>query len=391
MYQVWIVSLPLRGVKEIDYKFEAHGSTFEIRGREMMPEIDCNPALLAASMIKSQSPHKLQSTLATVFPPDIVGVLNKISIHVYAPHALAPAKRSGLPHSSVGAIELPSPHQFTIWPSFIEVRARGSADPTSVLQELEAVCANLWSISIRTMPGYRRVLSNGDSDIRGQVPDFGTNQPNEYQKIVPGDIAFPGSQRIDNNMISWSCVLPTTVPCHSSEEAAAFAESFEQAMTSLGNLWAFTRYSTPGHFGELIRVEMICRNFGSLIEKVCYLIRGEKVCDKETKGDSPVKSQFAGSEAKFVKLITISFEQISQLKGFLNQHRAEIELLAANWHKIRNREVHAPSPVLRSSFDLGSMSSIVGTVTADNVARIALRLGVEVIDRVDFFPTNALV
>ena len=202
MYQAWIVSLPLRGVKEIDYKSEAHGSTFEIYGREMMPEIDCNPGLLAASMIKSQSPPELQSTLAAVLPPDIVGVLNETSVHVYAPHALAPAKRSGLSHSSIGAIELPSPHQFTIWPSFVEVRVRGTADPTSVLQELETVCTNLWGISIRTMPGYQRVLS-GASDIRGQVRDFGTNQPNEYRKTVPGDIAFPGSQRIDNSVISW--------------------------------------------------------------------------------------------------------------------------------------------------------------------------------------------
>ena len=164
-------------------------------------------------------------------------------------------------------------------------------------------------------------------------------------------------------------------------------------MTSLGNLWAFTRYSAPDHFGELIRVEMICRNFGSLIEEVCYLIRGKKVCEKETNGGNPnpVNGQFAGSGAKFVKLIAISFEQISQLKGFLNQHQSEIELLATNWQKIRNREGHAPSPVLRSGFDLGSVSSIVGTVTADGIAKIALKLGMEVIDRVNFFPTNALI
>jgi hypothetical protein len=95
MYQVWTFSLPVREISAINKKMTIGNSTIQFFGREIVYEIDFDPSV------------------------NVNGSLNRLDVPILVPPALAPAKRNSTPDSSIGALEMPSPHQITIWPSFL--------------------------------------------------------------------------------------------------------------------------------------------------------------------------------------------------------------------------------------------------------------------------------
>lgn len=105
---------------------------------------------------------------------------------------------------------------------------------------------------------------------------------------------------------------------------------------------------------------------------------------------NPVSGQFTGSDAWFSKVIALSFDHVPALRGFLASRRAELEILAKEWHETRNVEGHEPGLILRSPVDLGSVNKIVGSGAAQAYAVKALDVGADIVQRLNLFPTSAL-
>jgi hypothetical protein len=101
MYQVWTLSFPVRDVPAINQEIHVAEATIQLRGRQIVPDIDLDPTAAAT------------------------GKLGRLDVQVIAPPAIAPAKRGKTTQSMIGSYEMPSPHQVTIWPAFIEARVEG--------------------------------------------------------------------------------------------------------------------------------------------------------------------------------------------------------------------------------------------------------------------------
>ena len=372
-FQVWTLGIPKRGCCPVDEAFTEGDATYHFRGQEIVPEIHFNP--LAGGN----------------------GLIERLDVKIFAPPMLAPQSMNPVGCWGIGAIAMPSPHQATVWPTFLEVTIAGEVSTATAANRIDRLVSERWQLKIPIAAGFRRVLHRDAAavdtsgppkvDALHRIRDFGCNDVSEYEDKIPGGMAYPGSLSSCDHSYAWSCVFAPSLAMPASKETACqYAEHLQRILTSLGNIWIYSRHS----MNETEKVELTCRCFASVVEGAAYAVRGKSRCKKDVEAcANPVSGMFQGSDSVFVKLMAISFESIPQLKRFLYQNRSSAELLAKYWHTIRNPEGHEPGPAIVSVADVASRRH-VGSSEANSVAVAALKMGLSIVDSLNLFPTTAL-
>lgn len=313
--QIWGLALPLRGIPSLREVRQVSGAEVLIRTRTVDVGFDFNALAGLVAPAQETDPD------FRIFP------------------AVDPFKRSGFASSFMGAIAMPSPHQVTIWPSLCRVDCPVQLDDQLIFDVVAEFVSSRLSLPIPCTPGYRRVLGVSKSDrdatmpfkrdFNGCICDYGVNDPVEFGQVVPGSIAIPGTMLRESGSLSWSNVIPSGVSVNSAGQVPHLAKLLNQVMTALGNIWLLVRPENPPTSRELDRIALISRNLGSLVESSIELFRTKADMDRDTKRvKNPVTGQFTGSDAGFIKLVALSFDQIPALRGFLARWRAELEVLA---------------------------------------------------------------
>lgn len=298
------------------------------------------------------------------------------------PRALHPYKRNTSPGlgSSIGAHEIRSTLQQTLWPTCASIRYSNDVPLGDALRSLEEEIQKRLGLALQRSSKWRRRMRADLGapplpgmcmlDICGNPRDYGQNAPQEFTRDVPGQLAWPGCVRDDARTTSWSAAIDFADADYTSEqEAVGGAERMEYAMTALHNialLWAQCHPVNRKMFDELhtavYAVDNLCALIQSTWEAFMKTGAGEKAkASRYPKKHQLQRNSFDGSDAEFVRFLALDFPRIPRLGTASSMFDSEIRRIAKMKHVVRNAAAHRPWALNKPWGDFGAVPCMPGT------------------------------